>query len=129
MAMDPAHRRYTLRTAAFMSGYVVINIAAIAGAFDDLRGPGAEEDFQLFLALLDSDRFEGRFRDGVHQVDVTDLMRRMIKESLVKFDGRPLFPERVAHTVPYELTPAELQNRPASSAMAMRAWNMAVTPT
>ena len=41
MAMDPAHRRYTLRTAAFMSGYVAINIAAIAGAFDDLRGPGA----------------------------------------------------------------------------------------
>ena len=30
---------------------------------------GKEEDFQLFLALLDGDRFEGRFRDGVHQVD------------------------------------------------------------
>ena len=70
---------------------------------------GKEEDFQLFLALLDSDRFEGRFRDGVHQVDVADLMRRMVKESLVKFDGTPLFPERVAHTVSYELTPAELQ--------------------
>lgn len=70
---------------------------------------GKDEDFQLFLALLDSDRFEGRFRDGVHQVDVADLMRRMIKESLVKFDGTPLFPERVAHTVPYELTPAEQQ--------------------
>ncbi len=70
---------------------------------------GKEEDFQLFLALLDSDRFEGRFRDGVHQVDVTDLMRRMVKESLVKFDGRPLFPPRFAHTVPYELTPAEQQ--------------------
>ncbi len=27
---------------------------------------GKEEDFQLFLALLDSDRFEGRYRDGVH---------------------------------------------------------------
>jgi len=70
---------------------------------------GKEEDFQLFLALLDSDRFEGRFRDGVHQVDVADLMRRMVKESLVKFDGTPLFPERVAHTVTYELTPAEQQ--------------------
>src|SRR5574337_1066880 len=70
---------------------------------------GKEEDFQLFLALLDSDRFEGRFRDGVHQVDVGDLVRRMVKESLVKFDATPLFPERVAHTVPYELTPAELQ--------------------
>jgi SNF2 family DNA or RNA helicase len=70
---------------------------------------GKEEDFQLFLALLDSERFEGRFRDGVHQVDVADLMRRMVKENLVKFDGTPLFPERVAHTVTYELTPAEQQ--------------------
>jgi hypothetical protein len=25
---------------------------------------GKEEDFQLFLALLDGDRFEGRFRDA-----------------------------------------------------------------
>lgn len=70
---------------------------------------GKDEDFQLFLALLDSDRFEGRFRDGVHQVEVSDLMRRMVKESLLKFDGTPLFPERVAHTVPYELSPAEAQ--------------------
>jgi superfamily II DNA or RNA helicase len=27
---------------------------------------GKEEDFQLFLALLDTDRFEGRYRDAVH---------------------------------------------------------------
>ena len=26
---------------------------------------GKDEDFQLFMALLDADRFEGRFRDGV----------------------------------------------------------------
>lgn len=68
---------------------------------------GKEEDFQLFLALLDGDRFEGRFRDGVHQVDVSDLMRRMVKENLLKFDGRPLFPERIAYTVPYRLSDAE----------------------
>ncbi len=76
---------------------------------------GKEEDFQLFLALLDGDRFEGRFRDGVHQavrqahrsVDVSDLMRRMVKEKLLKFDGRPLFPERIAYTVPYRLSGAE----------------------
>ncbi len=68
---------------------------------------GKEEDFQLFLALLDGDRFEGRFRDGVHQVDVSDLMRRMVKENLLKFDGRPLFPERIAYSVPYKLTDAE----------------------
>jgi SNF2 family DNA or RNA helicase len=68
---------------------------------------GKEEDFQLFMSLLDGDRFEGRFRDGVHVVDVDDLMRRMVKESLVKFDGTPLFPERIAYTVPYKLSAPE----------------------
>src|SRR3990167_2940605 len=68
---------------------------------------GKEEDFQLFMALLDGDRFEGKFRDGVHQVEVSDLMRRMVKENLLKFDGRPLFPERIAYTVPYKLSDAE----------------------
>ena len=68
---------------------------------------GKEEDFQLFMALLDGDRFEGRFRDGVHVADVSDLMRRMVKENLLKFDGTPLFPERIAHTVPYKLSEAE----------------------
>jgi len=70
---------------------------------------GKDEDFQMFLALLDGDRFEGRFRDGVHQVDVSDLMRRMVKEHLLRFDGRPLFPERIAYTVPYQLSDAEAQ--------------------
>jgi SNF2 family DNA or RNA helicase len=68
---------------------------------------GKEEDFQLFMALLDGDRFEGRFRDGVHAADVSDLMRRMVKENLLKFDATPLFPERIAHTVPYKLSDAE----------------------
>ena len=68
---------------------------------------GKEEDFQLFLALLDGDRFEGRFRDGIHTADVTDLMRRMVKERLLKFDGKPLFPERIAYTVPYRLSDEE----------------------
>lgn len=68
---------------------------------------GKEEDFQLFMALLDGDRFEGRFRDGVHAADVSDLMRRMVKERLVKFDGTPLFPERIAYTVPYKLSAPE----------------------
>ena len=68
---------------------------------------GKEEDFQLFLSLLDSDRFYGKFRDGVHKVDASDLMRRMVKEELVKFDGTPLFPERKAYTVNYTLSNAE----------------------
>lgn len=68
---------------------------------------GKEEDFQLFMALLDGDRFEGRFRDGVHTADVSDLMRRMVKERLFKFDATPLFPERRAYAVPYKLSDGE----------------------
>ncbi|MGA2260737.1 MAG: helicase-related protein [Acidobacteriota bacterium] len=70
---------------------------------------GKEEDFQLFMALIDGDRFEGKFRDGVHTADVSDLMRRMVKENLLKFDSTPLFPERLAYTVPYKLSDAEAQ--------------------
>ena len=42
-----------------------------------------DEDFQLFLALLDADRFEGRPRDGTHAIDTSDLMRRLVKEKLL----------------------------------------------
>jgi superfamily II DNA or RNA helicase len=68
---------------------------------------GKEEDFQLFLALLDTDRFEGRYRDAVHSVNTEGLMRRMVKEDLKTFEGKPLFPERRAYTVGYELTGPE----------------------
>ena len=68
---------------------------------------GKEEDFQLFMALLDGDRFEGRFRDGVHYADAEDMMRRLTKEELLRFDARPLFPERRAYTAKYELSPKE----------------------
>ena len=68
---------------------------------------GKEADFQLFMALLDGDRFEGKFRDGVHQVDTSDMMRRLVKEQLLKFDGTPLFPERIAYTVSYAFSNAE----------------------
>ena len=43
-----------------------------------------EEDFQIFMALLDGDRFEGRYRDGVHTADPSDLMRRMVKEEILR---------------------------------------------
>lgn len=68
---------------------------------------GKEEDFQLFMRLIDGDRFEGKFRDGVHYSDNSDLMRRLLKEQLLKFDGTPLFPERRAYTVNYSLSQGE----------------------
>ena len=68
---------------------------------------GKEENFQLFMALLDGDRFAGKPRQGTRQADTSDLMRRMLKEELVGFDGNPLFPPRLATTVNYELSDKE----------------------
>jgi len=68
---------------------------------------GKEADFQLFMGLLDADRFEGKPREGVHKADVSDMMRRLTKEELYRFDGTPLFPERRAYTASYELSPME----------------------
>jgi len=70
---------------------------------------GKEDDFRLFMSLVDRDRFAGRPRNGETEPrpDVSDVMRRMVKEELVRFDGKPLFPPRWAHTAGYELSPME----------------------
>ena len=72
---------------------------------------GKEADFQLFLSLLDPDRFEGHQRTANEATpargDTSDLMRRLMKEHLVRFDGTALFPPRFAHVVPFKLSDAE----------------------
>ncbi|MCY4258453.1 MAG: helicase-related protein [bacterium] len=69
---------------------------------------GKPEDFQLFMALLDDDIFAGKYRRGTHSdKPAKDLMRRRIKEDLLRFDGTRLFPEREATTAKYTLSPAE----------------------
>ena len=70
---------------------------------------GKDDDFDLFMKLLDPDRFEGKARAGTDRSDVADLMRRMVKERLYTFDGTKLFPERKATTVDYDLSPEERQ--------------------
>lgn len=61
----------------------------------------------MFLSLLDGDRFEGKQRDAAHTIDASDIMRRMVKEQLVTMEGKPLFPDRFAYTVPYNLSSDE----------------------
>ncbi|MGN7246931.1 helicase-related protein [Janibacter anophelis] len=68
---------------------------------------GSEENYQSFLTLLDRDEFAGKYRKEMGRTDTSRYMRRMIKEDLLTFEGTPLFPERGAETVPYDLTPAE----------------------
>jgi superfamily II DNA or RNA helicase len=69
---------------------------------------GSDQNFELFLSLLDEDRFEGKRRNPALKVETDGIMRRMVKEDLLTFSGKPLFPERIAETVEYQLSPAEL---------------------
>lgn len=86
---------------------------------------GKEEDFQLFMALIDPDRFEGVCRTSSQSIDISDVMRRLVKEDLLKFDGKPLFPERLAYTVNYDLSPLEAQLYDAVTSYVQEEFNRA----
>lgn len=64
---------------------------------------GKEDDFHLFMSLADKDRFEGAKRLKGH-IDVSDIMKKLVKEDLLTFEGKPLFPERLAYIVRYFFT-------------------------
>ena len=77
---------------------------------------GKNEDFLAFMTLIDPERFAGRLRgdsgrdaDGnkPSMPDVSDVMRRLVKENLRTFEGRRLFPQRHAHSLNFELSDSE----------------------
>ena len=68
---------------------------------------GKAREFQVFMSLIDPDRFEGAAHSNSRSFDVSDVMRRLLKEELRRFDGTPLFPERIAYTLSYRLSPPE----------------------
>ena len=114
IVVDEAHKmsatvwggevKYTKR---FQLGRLLSNITRHFLLLTATPHNGKEEDFQLFMSLIDPERFEGSVRSGAQAIDVSDVMRRLVKEDLLKFDGTPLFPERRAYTVNYDLSPKE----------------------
>ena len=92
--------KYTKR---FQLGRLLSNITKNFLLLTATPHNGKEKDFHLFLSLIDPDRFEGTHGNSQQAVDVSDIMRRLVKEELLKFDGKPLFPERIAYTVDYDL--------------------------
>ena len=98
--------KYTKR---FQLGRLLSNITRNFLLLTATPHNGKEDDFHLFLSLIDPERFEGTHGNTQQAVDVSDVMRRLVKEELLKFDGKPLFPERSAYTVNYDLSPLEAQ--------------------
>ena len=65
---------------------------------------GKNDDFMAFMSLIDPDRFEGSLRGNNQVPDTRDVMRRIVKEKLFTFEGKPLFPKRHALTLNYDLS-------------------------
>ena len=86
---------------------------------------GKEDDFQLFMKLIDPDRFGFVTRAKNKTTDVSDVMRRLVKEDLLKFDGSRLFPERIATTVNYELSDDEVELYDAVTSYVQEEFNRA----
>lgn len=95
------------KTKRFVLGQLLSNICRHFLLLTATPHNGKEQDFQLFMSLIDQDRFEDSSRTSQQSVDVSDCMRRLVKEELLKFDGKPLFPERRAYTVNYSLSNRE----------------------
>ena len=68
---------------------------------------GKNEDFLAFMTLLDAEVFAGKLRNGEGLPDTSDVMRRLVKENLLTFEGKRIFPERIAESLNFDLSPAE----------------------
>lgn len=109
MSASAGFRNELKKTRRFQLGEMLRDISRNLLLLTATPHNGDNEAFQAFLSLLDPDRFEGAFQTGTEDVDTTGLMRRMVKEELLTFEGRPLFPERIAVTAPYELSDPEMR--------------------
>lgn len=69
---------------------------------------GNADNFRLLLALLDRDLFQTNegMAAMLHQTQMPIFLRRL-KESMVDFDNKKIFPPRAVDTVPYTLTGIE----------------------
>ena len=86
---------------------------------------GKEEDFKLFMSLVDPDIF-GKSND--QHIDITNSMRRLLKEELKKPNGDPLFPERISEVVTYDLSPLEKELYEQVTNYVKNEFNMAEDP-
>ncbi len=76
---------------------------------------GGEQDFQTLMSLLDPDRFEGPYRQGVHATGAPDMGRRLGRDQLLDRDLKPVPRERHHHECVYALS--ELEEKLAASVL------------
>jgi len=113
--VDEAHKmaayrygRKTKKTARYQLGEVLSERADHLAFLTATPHKGDPENFLLLLRLLDPDLYASTaiLRQAVQRREHPIFLRRM-KEDMVGFDGKPLFPPRHAQTIGYRLSPLE----------------------
>lgn len=86
---------------------------------------GNEQEFQLLLSLLDPDRFEGPYREGIHATGASDLGRRLPREQLFWGDGSRLYHDLQVRTRLYSPSEAERRLQSLVTSLARRLFDLA----
>ncbi|MGK8685805.1 DEAD/DEAH box helicase [Bacillus cereus] len=69
---------------------------------------GDVENFRLLMKLIEPDLFNHVSASETLREKTNPFIVRRLKESMVNFDGTPIFPKRTTKTIQYELTKSEL---------------------
>ncbi len=69
---------------------------------------GDPENFRHLMRLVDPDVFQEVDPQQVMRERANPYIIRRLKESMVNFDGTPIFPPRTTKTIAFDLTPEEL---------------------
>lgn len=70
---------------------------------------GDAENFRLLMKLIEPDLFQHISASETLQDKTNPFIIRRLKESMVNFDGTPIFPKRTTKTIQYDLTEPELE--------------------
>ena len=69
---------------------------------------GDPENFRLLMKLIEPDLFKRQSTNETLQEKTNPFIIRRLKESMINFDGTPIFPKRTTRTIKYNLTNPEL---------------------
>ncbi|MCL1948276.1 MAG: DEAD/DEAH box helicase [Turicibacter sp.] len=70
---------------------------------------GDRENYRHLMRLIDEDLFNESVSNRKMQETAQPYVIRRLKESMVQFDGSPLFPKRTTSTLKFDLSNAELE--------------------
>ncbi|MCR6524421.1 DEAD/DEAH box helicase [Lysinibacillus capsici] len=88
---------------------------------------GDQENFRLLMKLLEPDLFSYVSSGETLRDKTNPFMIRRLKESMVNFDGTPIFPKRTTKTIQYELTEDEVALYEAVTQYVQTHFNRAMT--